>query len=216
MCDARRIICLKSRQDESASISYWLHSIDARAKNVPIIIVGTHVEDKRITNEVWQVRGHLEQRPFPLASRNVIQGIYDKLMHEFYDRFPNIVTIVPISNRTGEGIDNLKKLILDIATNKANTGAISLSLSALSATPVPDLPLQKNQMAGQKIPTSYLNLIKFVESALKKARQQNTPPWMPLVEFRRTAITYLIEGFFFFFFWMLFSSSFLYHSQLSA
>lgn len=55
-------------------------------------------------------------------------------------------------------------------------------------------------MAGQKIPTSYLNLIKFVESALKKARQQNTPPWMPLVEFRRTAITYLIEGFFFFFF----------------
>jgi hypothetical protein len=174
VCDARRIICLKSRQDESASISYWLHSIDARAKNVPIIIVGTHVEDKRITNEVWQVRGHLEQRPFPLASRNVIQGIYDKLMHEFYDRFPNIVTIVPISNRTGEGIDNLKKLILDIATNKANTGAISLSLSSLSA-PLLFLtfPCRRTRWPGRRYPHRTLTS-SSLSRALSRRRASRT------------------------------------------
>ena len=66
--------------EETNQIEYWLQSINSRTENSPIIMVGTHAEDKRCTQEY-------------------IKLYFEKIMEKYGQRFRNhIVSMHAISN----------------------------------------------------------------------------------------------------------------------
>jgi len=78
------IICFNLLQRDLSKIEYWLNSVHTRARGSPILLVGTHLDDKRCTNEYVQ---------------NFIQDIKRRYMKRFRDNLgvPSIQEVIAVS-----------------------------------------------------------------------------------------------------------------------
>eukprot|EP01094_Clydonella_sp_ATCC50884_P021946 TRINITY_DN493_c0_g3_i1.p1 TRINITY_DN493_c0_g3~~TRINITY_DN493_c0_g3_i1.p1 ORF type:complete len:2040 (-),score=911.87 TRINITY_DN493_c0_g3_i1:136-6255(-) len=77
-----------AKQEEDSRVEYWLKSIDTRAPNAPIIIVGTHLDDKVCTPEY-------------------VESLMETIETKYMKRFPNIQTVLPVSCSNKKGIKDL-------------------------------------------------------------------------------------------------------------
>jgi hypothetical protein len=80
------ILCFNLLQRDLSKIEYWLNSVHTRARGSPILLVGTHLDDKRCTNEYVQ---------------NYIQDIKRRYMKRFRDSLgvPSIQEVIAVSCR---------------------------------------------------------------------------------------------------------------------
>jgi len=83
--------------EEESQIEYWLQSINARTEDAPVLLVGTHAEDKTCSKEY-------QDRYF--------NSIYQKYGSRFKSQ---IFGHFAISNETQKGLIDLKSRILDLA-----------------------------------------------------------------------------------------------------
>eukprot|EP01103_Thecamoeba_quadrilineata_P016060 TRINITY_DN5267_c0_g2_i1.p1 TRINITY_DN5267_c0_g2~~TRINITY_DN5267_c0_g2_i1.p1 ORF type:complete len:1706 (+),score=349.49 TRINITY_DN5267_c0_g2_i1:81-5198(+) len=79
----------------SAKLENWLNTIQARG-NGPVLLVGTHLDDKRCT---------------PAYVSSMIQRIHEK----FKRRFVNLKGVVALSCASGKGMDDLREWLCTIA-----------------------------------------------------------------------------------------------------
>lgn len=136
------IVVFDPRKDISETrLEYWLQSINGRAGSESIVyLVATHADDPKFNDKkdvqktkLYEYLGEVEQK--------------------FYVRFPFIRKIVPVSNKTGYEIDNLRKLLV--------TGAQSL-LSNIPPIPVKYRHLE-NMLLQEKEKRKNLPLLEWSE-----------------------------------------------------
>ena len=84
-----------SRSEEESRVEYWLKSIYARAKNAPIIIVATHIDNPKCTKDFIE---------------DALTAIYNK----YIGQFPSIKKVIGVSCSQFVGIDELDLWIQDI------------------------------------------------------------------------------------------------------
>lgn len=84
----------RSVNEESTKIEYWLQVIKAKAQSAPVLIVGTHLDDKSCT---------------PLY----LETVFNILKKKYSARFDNIVGYFAVSTKNLKGIEDLK-----VAVNK--------------------------------------------------------------------------------------------------
>lgn len=73
-----------------AAVEYWLQCINARAARAPVIVIGTHADDKHCTKEY-------------------IDSVWKVLCERYNKRnFPDIVDWLAISSKSGRGLPELK------------------------------------------------------------------------------------------------------------
>jgi Protein tyrosine and serine/threonine kinase/C-terminal of Roc, COR, domain len=77
-------------------IEYWLQSVQARGRGAPVILVGTHFDDKRCTDEY-------------------MSETYAYLKRKYLNRHSNIVTLLSVSTRTGRCVDEVREVVVDTA-----------------------------------------------------------------------------------------------------
>jgi len=77
-------------------IEYWLQSVQARGRGAPVILVGTHFDDKRCTDEY-------------------MSDTYAYLKRKYLNRHPNIVTLLSVSTRTGRCVDEVRDEVIQTA-----------------------------------------------------------------------------------------------------
>ncbi|KYR02814.1 leucine-rich repeat-containing protein (LRR) [Tieghemostelium lacteum] len=87
--------------EEESRVEFWLQSITSRAKDVPIIIVGTHLDD---------------------SNRSVAKTLKKKIKDKYSTRFPNIKAIKLVSCVTGKGINSLRETLESIVVQQRNMG----------------------------------------------------------------------------------------------
>jgi len=87
--------------EEESRVEFWLQSITTRAKDAPIIIVGTHLDD---------------------VNRNNAKLLKKKMKEKYYTRFPNIKSIKLVSCTNGKGITSLRETLEDIVISQPNMG----------------------------------------------------------------------------------------------
>lgn len=86
--------------DEKASkVEYWLKTLKLRVGDVPVIIVGTHRDDKR-------------------CDKKYREQVVRSMRKRFDSRFPFIKGYVCVSCKTGKGMAELERLVLHIATRQ--------------------------------------------------------------------------------------------------
>jgi Leucine-rich repeat (LRR) protein/GTPase SAR1 family protein len=75
--------------EEKSRIEYWLRSISTTAKSAPIIIVGTHGDDPRCTREY-------------------VNEASDDIRRKYFDAYPSLQDVIPVSCSNMKGLDTLK------------------------------------------------------------------------------------------------------------
>jgi Leucine-rich repeat (LRR) protein len=86
--------------DEKASkVEYWLKTLKVRVGDVPVVIVGTHRDDKR-------------------CDKKYREQVIRSMKKRFDSRFPFIRGYVSVSCKTGKGMPELERLVLQIATRQ--------------------------------------------------------------------------------------------------
>eukprot|EP01117_Protostelium_nocturnum_P004285 TRINITY_DN1566_c0_g1_i1.p1 TRINITY_DN1566_c0_g1~~TRINITY_DN1566_c0_g1_i1.p1 ORF type:complete len:1485 (+),score=528.53 TRINITY_DN1566_c0_g1_i1:71-4525(+) len=88
---------------ESSRLEYWLQSIKARAPKAPIVIVGTHVDNPKCTDE------YLEE-------------LQEKINNEYFSRFNNIKFVCEVDAKKGKYIDELINFLGEIAVEQPRMG----------------------------------------------------------------------------------------------
>eukprot|EP01088_Endostelium_zonatum_P020081 TRINITY_DN722_c1_g1_i1.p1 TRINITY_DN722_c1_g1~~TRINITY_DN722_c1_g1_i1.p1 ORF type:complete len:2287 (+),score=512.39 TRINITY_DN722_c1_g1_i1:319-7179(+) len=170
---------------EITKIEYWLQSLRSKlGPNIPVIIVGTHLDDPRCTKEyVNSVFNTIMQRFAPNASSSTVTTNYKTNMNkslignkkaglsnsnspgpstEGYARYPTIVGIVPISTATWQGVKNLQRLITKTA--------------------------KEWKFVGDKVPTSYNFLAQKAQIMCQELAAANKPPLIPKDKFKEKAV----------------------------
>ncbi|KAF2071594.1 hypothetical protein CYY_007084 [Polysphondylium violaceum] len=87
--------------EEESRVEFWLQSISTRAKDAPIIIVGTHLDD---------------------VNRNNAKPLKKKMKEKYCTRFPNIKAIKLVSCTSGKGIPSLRETLESVVTSQPTMG----------------------------------------------------------------------------------------------
>eukprot|EP01102_Stenamoeba_stenopodia_P014052 TRINITY_DN4636_c0_g2_i1.p1 TRINITY_DN4636_c0_g2~~TRINITY_DN4636_c0_g2_i1.p1 ORF type:complete len:1322 (+),score=264.84 TRINITY_DN4636_c0_g2_i1:1203-5168(+) len=83
--------------EERAKIEHWLHTVKSKlSQPAPVLLVGTHVDDKRCTQEQ-------------------IDTVLAVLKKKYASRFDNIVGYYTVSTKAAKGIEELKQAIINTA-----------------------------------------------------------------------------------------------------
>jgi len=91
-------------QDEEYSrVEYWLNTVTVRAKTAPVILVGTHLDDKK-------------------CNKKYVESYFESLLSKYQKKFPNLSFHIAISTSTGKNIDVLKAKIIKIASSQPTMG----------------------------------------------------------------------------------------------
>jgi hypothetical protein len=84
--------------DISASrIEYWLKALKLRAPTAPVVLVGTHLDDKRV------------------ADKKVHREILNEMKQKYQSRFPMIRDYCAVSSKNGKGLKELKARLITLA-----------------------------------------------------------------------------------------------------
>jgi len=89
--------------DNNARVEFWLNSVASRARDAPVILVGSHVDDEKF-----------QEKP------ELIQKILVKMNNKYSKRFKNIKRILAVSASTGEGVPEVMDNLRDIALSMSN------------------------------------------------------------------------------------------------
>eukprot|EP01117_Protostelium_nocturnum_P015986 TRINITY_DN6244_c0_g1_i1.p1 TRINITY_DN6244_c0_g1~~TRINITY_DN6244_c0_g1_i1.p1 ORF type:complete len:1910 (-),score=646.75 TRINITY_DN6244_c0_g1_i1:731-6460(-) len=96
----RAIYCivwdLTKQENGFSSVEYWLNMIESRARDAPVIIVGTHNDE---------------------VSAERIKQLEDQVVDKFGSRFGNVKSVVNVCGLTGDGIDFVKSCIEKAVSN---------------------------------------------------------------------------------------------------
>ena len=87
-----------SKQEENSRVEYWLKSISAKAKNAPIIVVGTHSDH-------------------PKCTREYLFETITAFNQKYLKQYPSIVDVIPASCSTGDGVKMVDLHIQSILTS---------------------------------------------------------------------------------------------------
>jgi hypothetical protein len=141
-----------------------------------VLIIGTHAEDERCTDEYLTQTHNQYETPLcscyesgqatPTDTRHSRHDTYetrDRLARRYGERFPNVLGIHFVSCTTGKGLDQLL----------ANLQSI----------------IAKQEHVGQAVPSNYLELEKVLASQAK----ERVPPIVAWSEYRTLARLCLIE-----------------------
>ncbi|KAL6040633.1 Myotubularin-like phosphatase domain, variant 2, partial [Balamuthia mandrillaris] len=83
-------------EEEVSRIEYWLQSIYTRGRGAPVILVGTHLDNKK-------------------CSKRYLDNLYATLLQKFSGTFKNIRFFFALSCSTGKGIEDLRKKVTELA-----------------------------------------------------------------------------------------------------
>eukprot|EP00005_Dracoamoeba_jomungandri_P014137 CAMPEP_0174277974 /NCGR_PEP_ID=MMETSP0439-20130205/61221_1 /TAXON_ID=0 /ORGANISM="Stereomyxa ramosa, Strain Chinc5" /LENGTH=1598 /DNA_ID=CAMNT_0015370339 /DNA_START=1040 /DNA_END=5837 /DNA_ORIENTATION=- len=84
-------------------VDYWLASINSKTKKCPVIIVGTHRDDKR-------------------CSKERIKMIFSTLQSSYSGLYNNIQAYFAVSNRTRKGVKEMLDAVLEVMLSQAHMG----------------------------------------------------------------------------------------------
>eukprot|EP00005_Dracoamoeba_jomungandri_P000755 CAMPEP_0174256266 /NCGR_PEP_ID=MMETSP0439-20130205/5520_1 /TAXON_ID=0 /ORGANISM="Stereomyxa ramosa, Strain Chinc5" /LENGTH=1755 /DNA_ID=CAMNT_0015338793 /DNA_START=1 /DNA_END=5268 /DNA_ORIENTATION=+ len=87
---------LEQPEEENSRIQYWLQSIHTRARGAPVILVGTHLDNKKCTGKY-------------------LDNLYANLLQKYSSQFRNIRFFVALSCTTGKSVDILRKKLCEVA-----------------------------------------------------------------------------------------------------
>ncbi len=108
---------------EQGKLNYWLDTIAVRAPNSPIILVATHTDER--------------EADLPLA--------------ELQRSYPQIVDLVKISNKTGNGVERLRQLVTETAASLPLMGEEWPVAWASVRYTVRDLAATRNHITPQEL-----------------------------------------------------------------
>ncbi|PRP88917.1 hypothetical protein PROFUN_00385 [Planoprotostelium fungivorum] len=95
----RAVYCIlwnmTKREKGMDTIEYWLHMIESRARDSPVLIIGTHADE---------------------MSAEDVTTLEETLIERFSGRFENVKGILPINNLTSDGMQYVKLSIEKIAS----------------------------------------------------------------------------------------------------
>lgn len=84
--------------DISASrLEYWLKALKLRASTAPVVLVGTHLDDKRVSD------------------KKVHREILNEMKRKYQSRFPMIKDYFAVSSKNGKGLKELKARLISLA-----------------------------------------------------------------------------------------------------
>jgi Leucine-rich repeat (LRR) protein/GTPase SAR1 family protein len=90
------LIVFNMVDEQSSRVEYWLNTVQSRAANPTVILVGTHLDDKRCTSTfIAELQSSFEER-------------YKK-------RFPCIKAVTFVSCHTSKGLEELKDTLINTA-----------------------------------------------------------------------------------------------------
>lgn len=108
---------------EQGKLNYWLDTIAVRAPNSPIILIATHTDER--------------EADLPLA--------------ELQRSYPQIVDLVKISNKNGDGIEQLRQLVTETAAALPLMGEEWPAAWARVRHVVRDLAAKRNHITPQEL-----------------------------------------------------------------
>ena len=94
-----------AKKEEDSRVEYWLKSINARAPDAPVLIVGTHGDD-------------------PICTKEYQDGVIKALEAKYCAEYPNIQGIHTISCISQDGISQLDLWIQAIVVNQSYMGEL--------------------------------------------------------------------------------------------
>lgn len=94
-----------AKKEEDSRVEYWLKSINARAPNAPIIIVATHIDD-------------------PICTKEYLNETIKAIENKYFQQFPSIQNVCPVSCKSGHGILELNLWIQSIVLRQKFMGEI--------------------------------------------------------------------------------------------
>lgn len=89
---------------EDARVGFWLNSVESRASNAPVILVGTHYDDPMFQNDHGQ------------KVTEVLTAVSEK----YLQRHPNIRKVLAVSNTEYDGIEDLMGILENTALSMPN------------------------------------------------------------------------------------------------
>eukprot|EP01119_Soliformovum_irregulare_P016348 TRINITY_DN4710_c0_g2_i1.p1 TRINITY_DN4710_c0_g2~~TRINITY_DN4710_c0_g2_i1.p1 ORF type:complete len:1641 (+),score=515.86 TRINITY_DN4710_c0_g2_i1:1885-6807(+) len=93
-----------TKEPESSKLEFWLHCISMRAKDVPVFVVGTHLDDPSLTNDVVTYK-------------------MTKIKDRFTVQFPNLkLSFHKISCSNGENLKALRRDIEEAVVSQKHMG----------------------------------------------------------------------------------------------
>eukprot|EP01104_Vermistella_antarctica_P011534 TRINITY_DN3225_c0_g1_i1.p1 TRINITY_DN3225_c0_g1~~TRINITY_DN3225_c0_g1_i1.p1 ORF type:complete len:2234 (+),score=480.91 TRINITY_DN3225_c0_g1_i1:263-6964(+) len=104
---SERSLCIlvwnMAEREELSKVEFWLQSISARCPESPIIIVGTHLDD-------------------PICTKEYVAETVQFMQDKYFEKFPSLQDVVPLSCQSLRGMDQLKLLIEMVIANQEHMG----------------------------------------------------------------------------------------------
>ena len=94
-----------AKAEEDSRVEYWLKSIETRAPKAPVILVGSHLDDKVCTPEY-------------------VDDLVEAMRNKYMQRFPNIQSIIPISCSTKKGINEVRLWLETVVLAQPHMGEL--------------------------------------------------------------------------------------------
>eukprot|EP01104_Vermistella_antarctica_P020132 TRINITY_DN840_c0_g1_i1.p1 TRINITY_DN840_c0_g1~~TRINITY_DN840_c0_g1_i1.p1 ORF type:complete len:1486 (-),score=419.48 TRINITY_DN840_c0_g1_i1:95-4552(-) len=124
------IVVFNLVEDDYSKVEYWIKSVQTRVDEPHILVVGTHMDDKRCTREYVD---------------DVMHGLKERFTRR--NGFARILDFIAVSCKNLKGIDQLTKVLITIAHTKKLIGQefprsyLELERQLMAARNTQDLPM---------------------------------------------------------------------------